>query len=152
MKSSDMPQTAYVVFTHAARVKWLSLLHPGFRHCFLALPGGDQHWVTIDPLIHHIDIRMHVVPTGLSFIDFFKTADMTILKITKRENLTGFTGPLSGTCVGILKRYLGIFAPFCLTPFSLYRRLLTDGADIIYAPPARPIQKSPFLSFLRSML
>ncbi len=162
MKNSDLPQnilgpagswacdTAYVVFSNAARIKCLQVLKPGFRHCFLVLPCGDHGWVTLDPLAHHLDIMMHDLPPALPLIDFFKNAGMTIVKVRKRAPYLGFSGPFSGTCVGVIKRYLGIYAPLCLTPFALYTRLIKDGAERITAPPPSPAPSflSRFISCL----
>jgi hypothetical protein len=113
---------AWVVFSGAAELRWLRLLRPGFRHCFVALDDG-RHWVVVDPLAPFTDVSVLDVPAGWDVPGWFRGLGMTVVPAPVRRGLTRPAPWAPFTCVEAVKRVLGLHAPFVLTPWQLYRRL-----------------------------
>ncbi|OHC74866.1 MAG: hypothetical protein A3G18_10280 [Rhodospirillales bacterium RIFCSPLOWO2_12_FULL_58_28] len=114
--------TALVVFGGEAQLKWLRVLKPGFRHCFIALKNSGR-WVICNPLSHQTEISVH--------------HDFAVDELAERYRKLGFKviicavhrAPLRAapwrpyTCVEAVKRVLGIHNGRILTPWQLYRHL-----------------------------
>jgi hypothetical protein len=128
---------ALVVFAGRAGVWWLRWLRPGFRHCFAAVDDGAQ-WLTIDPLLHRLEIRASGLPSAFDLAAEYRRMDLIVLDI----------GPLPValrsapfgifSCVETVKRVLGLRARWVFTPWQLYRFLerhddgrAGEGADTI---------------------
>lgn len=123
---SDRPPTsavqALVVFVGAVELPWLTVLRPGFRHCFVVVRRGD-HWVICDPLSTHTVLD---VVSGLGVEDlagWYRGRGLTVVETAVRP-APGHPAPWRPyTCVEAVKRVLAIGAPAVLTPWQLFRYL-----------------------------
>lgn len=109
---------ALVVFSGGAGLLWLRWLKPGFRHCFVALDDGIE-WLTVDPLLHRLEIRASGLPSGFDLAAEYRRMDLEVIEVVpapvpvRRAPLGLFT------CVETAKRLLGIRARRILTPWQL---------------------------------
>ena len=72
--SGDFHETgrrALAVFSGKADLRWLRLLRPGFRHCFVALEEAGR-WVTVDPLAGYTDVALQPVPAAFDLAGFYR--------------------------------------------------------------------------------
>lgn len=118
-----MTSPVLLVFCHDTDLPWLRWLRPGFRHVFAALPvtGG---WITLDPLSTRLELAFHPLPADSDLAGWFRRHGHIVLSTATRPPATAIPVPLALlTCVGMVKRLLGLHAPFVLTPWQLYRHL-----------------------------
>ena len=96
------------------------LLEKGFRHCFAAVQTGD-YWVTIDGKagIPSVDV---VCAKSYDLKSFYDSHGFTVTEVGEGQPLT--LPLVLSNCVGMVKSVLGIRAPFAVTPYQLYRRLI----------------------------
>lgn len=113
---------AWVVFGDAARPRWLALLKPGFRHCFVALYDGAG-WITIDPLSTHMEVTAQPVPAGFDLPEWYRSRGLTAIPAAIDWSRRDAAPWGLFTCVEAVKRMLGLRAHLVLTPHQLYRRL-----------------------------
>lgn len=131
-----------LVFCHDTDLPWLRFLRPGFRHVFAAMPvaGG---WITLDPLSNRLELAFHPLPDGSDLAGWFRQRGHHVLAARRRPPSSAIPFPLTPlTCVGVVKRLLGLRAPFVLTPWQLYRHL---GGD----PPIPQPQNREYPSLAR---
>lgn len=117
---------AVVVFSGASSLKWSRLLRAGFSHCFVAI-ARDGDWIVCDPLLHRTEL---VVVAGLNAHDlaaWYQKHGLTALVTSTRRAPFRMAPIRPFTCVEAVKRILGIHAPFVLTPWQLYRHLITES-------------------------
>lgn len=105
---------------HGRGDHWLApLLKRGFSHVAAALEVAPGRWVLIDPglgtpkveIVEADDIATKLAAEGMT------TVDVETREIEARSPF------LANTCVGVVKKLLGVSAPFALTPYRLYRHL-----------------------------
>ncbi len=113
---------AWVVFSGEADLLWLKTFRPGFRHCFVVLNDG-QHWITLDPLSHYTDIKVHDgVPMAfdlpLWLADQGRAVVPAVINVAKKPAPWAVF-----SCVEAVKRVLGLHRIFIFTPWQLYRHL-----------------------------
>lgn len=114
---------ALVVF-HGRGEGWLTRkLAPGFRHCFVCvLDERARIWVRLDGRHGVPELRADAA-AGYPLAAFFRASGFTVVEL---ENITPQpprTPLMLGTCVGAVKRALGVRAMCVLTPRQLFRRL-----------------------------
>lgn len=115
---------AWVAFCGKAELRWLRVLRPGFRHCFLILHDG-RHWLTLDPLSHRLDLAVQPLPASVDVPALYRRAGYRVVPARLRTPLRAAPpGVLS--CVEIVKRALGLNGFLILTPYQLYCRLVRD--------------------------
>lgn len=114
---------AWVVFHGQADLPWLRFLKPGFRHCYLLLREGP-HWISIDPMLNHMDINLHShLPPDFDLPGWLEARGHTVvLAFTDRTHKKPAPWRLF-TCVEAVKRILGLHTNFVLTPWQLYCHL-----------------------------
>ncbi len=118
-----MPQNILVVFSDDTDIWWLKVLRRGYRHCFVMV-DTIAGWVSIDPLLRQTEI------IGLGNIDhdvlteWLISEGYTVIGATIRP-LEKHVLPIPAiSCVGHIKRILGITTLKVLTPWQLYNYLL----------------------------
>jgi hypothetical protein len=124
------PKLALVVFVDHGCV-WLRGLKRGFRHCFVALRDGDA-WLVCDSLKDRIELLVLPVAVEVDLASFYRAQGHRVLIGTtppklRRESLV--LAPL--TCVSVVKRLLGVHAPWVLTPWQLFGHLKLDAYRFI---------------------
>lgn len=116
-------QQAWVVFSGQTDMAWLKVLKRGFRHCFVLLNDG-QRWVTLDPMLHHMDVEVHHnIPPEYDLPAWLGLQGYRIVKapLLRRQNRPAPV--MFFTCVEAVKRILGLHNRLILTPWQLYRYL-----------------------------
>lgn len=122
------PSTApLVVFVPTTHVPWLRGLKPGFRHCFVVVRRDDR-WLALDALKGRIDVQLLPVAATFPLAAFYRRRGLRVLSIDTAPPERGRFGLRPLTCVEVVKQTLGLHAPFVVTPWQLYRRLVRGGA------------------------
>lgn len=121
-----MSAIALVVFCDNTE-HWASfLLKPGFRHvfvCVLVWTQGVGYWLCIDPSSGVPEFSV-LCGTGGDPRGHFESLGATVVEV-RREDASPPRWPWAvSNCVGVVKVVLGIRAPFVITPYQLYRRLM----------------------------
>ncbi len=113
---------ALVVFSGTTDLTWLRPLKRGFRHCFVALDDGSR-WITVDALSHRTEVVIHDLPPGFDLAGYYRGKGLIVLE-TVPQPAARRPAPLEfHSCVGSIKRLLGIRARRVVTPWQLYRFL-----------------------------
>jgi hypothetical protein len=119
-------------------------LRPGFRHCFCAVASGP-YWIAVDgrkglPAIEVVagaEYDLAAFYRGLGYA----VAEIEVPALAPRQPVA------LGTCVGAVKRVVGVRAPFALTPYRLWKHLTrtTRRSDMssLFSPPSPPIPPPP---------
>jgi hypothetical protein len=115
------------VFADHAGCPWLRPLRRGFRHCFVVLRAGPV-WLACDPLKDRIELDALELPGKFDLATFYREQGHRVLvgqRPPPRTRRRFALAPL--TCVTVVKRLLGIDAPWVWTPWQLYTHL--SGAE-----------------------
>ncbi len=113
------PPDVLVGFVGHADLWWLRLLRPGFRHCFAVIRQGP-FWVVIDPMSHHTLVRVESCP---ELMEFYVSRGITVVATRLRPPPRRPAPWRPHTCVEVVKRLLGLRAPWVLTPWQLHKFL-----------------------------
>lgn len=113
---------ALVVFSGQADLKWLRILKPGFRHCFVVIENRGR-WILYNPLSHRTEIAVLEGVTGAELMKCyrgqgFRVVPWLLRPVCKKSAPWGLY-----TCVEAIKRILGIHAHWIITPWNLYKFL-----------------------------
>lgn len=118
-KIQTCPVPAVVVFAGGTAKRWLCLLRPGFRHCFVAVPIGDG-WIVVDPLSHKTSLAMVEGYTAQELAGWYESHGMIAIVTMVRDAPPKLAPVGLTTCVETVKRVLGIHARSVMTPHQLY--------------------------------
>ena len=123
-----------VVFEDRPDGLWLRWLRPGFRHCFCLL-RSERGWILCDSRGDGFDILpapdCGVEPLARSYARL----GGRVLGLSRPPRRPPF--PLAPfTCVELVKRVLGLRAPWLVTPYALYRHLLRQPECLLRAAAA----------------
>lgn len=116
---------AIVVFHGSSNHYLAPLLKPGFAHCLVAIlveRDGQGWWVSIDPAKGVPVIAVECDPDG-DLRGYYEELGCTVIETETRDPRPPRWSWALANCVGVVKYVLGIRAPFCITPYQLYRRL-----------------------------
>lgn len=115
-------QRVWIAFTDESRLWWLAWLRPGFRHCFAILNDGE-HWLAVEPLASCMEIT--VLPPAPDFnLPGWLTAQGHKVVEAELQRKKMHPAPFAAlNCVEVVKRVLGLRAPWIFTPYQLYRYL-----------------------------
>ena len=116
---AENQEDALVVFSGESSLKWLRLLRPGFRHCFVLVRRQDC-WIIYDPLSHRTDLAVLVGPSSGELAEWYRLKGLQVLETTVRRAPLRSAPLRPFTCVEAVKRVLGIHAPWITTPWQLY--------------------------------
>ena len=115
--------SAWVIFSGRTDCAWLRFLKPGFRHCLVLLHDG-RHWVSIDPMLNHMEVDIHhTVPGTFDFPRWLQTQGQHVVKAPVNHAHVRPAPFTLMSCVEVVKRVLGIHNRFIITPWQLYRHL-----------------------------
>lgn len=122
----------FLIFTEAREGRWWSrFLRPGFRHVSI-LTLNDGIWTLIRPLYGWTEVTSLPWQAGDIPSHLFNEPVVAIpFHVEHIERLRGLVGLHS--CVGQAKAYMGIRAPWVLTPYQLYKFATTRYAGNIYS-------------------
>jgi hypothetical protein len=112
-----------VVFTDHVACPWLHPLRRGFRHCFILLRAGSV-WLACEPLKDRIELDALELPREFDLASFYCAQGHRVLlgqRPLPRKRRSFALAPL--TCVTVVKRVLGVEAPWVWTPWQLYAHL-----------------------------
>ena len=112
-----------VVFADHTACPWLRPLRRGFRHCFVAFRAGPL-WLACEPLKDRIQLDALDLPPDFDLAAFYGEQGHRVL--LGRRPPPGPRRPFALaplTCVTVVKRLLGITAPWVWTPWQLYTYL-----------------------------
>lgn len=112
-----------VVFADHAECPWLRPLRRGFRHCFAVL-RQEPLWLACEPLKDRIELAVLDLPADFDLAGFYVERGYRVL--LGRRPMPGPRrrfAPVPLTCVSVVKRLLGIGAPWVWTPWQLYAHL-----------------------------
>jgi hypothetical protein len=112
-----------VVFADHAGCPWLRPLRRGFRHCFVVI-RMQSVWLACEPLKDRIELDALAVPDDFDLPTFYCQQGHRVLlgeRVRMRARARIALAPL--TCVTVVKRLLGIDAPWVWTPWQLYAHL-----------------------------
>ena len=115
---------ALVVFHGHGKGPWARLLGaPGYRHCFVCIRRGG-YWVRLDgqdgtPLIET------VCAGTFDLAEFYARQGLKVVATNVQPGPNCWPVMLA-TCVGAVKRALGIRAPWIITPRQLHRHLIKE--------------------------
>lgn len=116
-------QSAWVVFTGQADVRWLRFLRPGYRHCFVILNDGER-WVSVDPMLNRMDVQAHHhVPASFNLPEWLAGRGQKVIPAPVFDDIDTPAPFAPFTCVEAVKRVLGLHARFVFTPWQLFRHL-----------------------------
>lgn len=114
--------TAFVVFSGDAGLRWLGVLKPGFRHCF-AVFRRQGSWVIYNPLSHQTEIVvLGERPVG-ALVQWYREQGFTIVRCRIHPAPRTAAPWQLFTCVEAIKRLLGIHTWKIITPWQLFRYL-----------------------------
>jgi hypothetical protein len=122
-RTREDPFSVLVVFADDAGCTWLRFLRRGFRHCFVLLRAGPV-WLACEPLKDRIELDVLALPPEFDVAAFYGAQGHRVLqgrRLPSRPRRPFAPAPL--TCVTVVKRLLGIYAPWVWTPWQLYAHL-----------------------------
>ena len=80
-KEGDSPKEkwAVIAFTDGARLPWLKLLKPGFRHCLVSVCDG-VHWLTVDPMLHKTEVAVQPVAASFDLAAWYRDLGFVVVE------------------------------------------------------------------------
>ncbi len=114
-----MHNRVLVVFSGRADFWWQRLLRPGFRHCAVVLPVGDNSLI-LDPILSRLQLRF-LVATAEEIAASLRRRGFVIIETSINREPVASGLPGIWTCVEAVKRVLGLRAAAVQTPWQLYR-------------------------------
>jgi len=121
--TSSTDEEALVIFHDGPGGHWLDpLLKKGFRHCFCAVLV-DGYWVEINGCSDGTVVRV-IAGTDSNLKEYYETNGCTVLSVERGGALK--LPLVLSNCVGIVKATLGLGHFGVVTPYQLYRRILTS--------------------------
>jgi hypothetical protein len=100
----------------------------GFRHCFVCL-AHQGSWLRLDFQDGRPALEV-VCADSFDLASFYRAAGLTVIATGRWHDAARGSAPLwpfmTASCVGAVKKVLGIGAPFVQTPFQLHRFLTRE--------------------------
>ena len=126
--TSEREVSVLVVFADAPEKRFLGMLKPGFRHCFVLVSGlRAGEWICLDPQSHRVKCESWCYSPIFDPAAYYRGIGHHCIWAHYPQIVTRKVrfGPMS--CVELVKRLLGISAFWIVTPWQLYRYLLQQG-------------------------
>jgi hypothetical protein len=123
--SSTKALVVFHGFGHGALARLLG--RAGFRHCFVCL-AHQGNWLRLDFQDGRPVLEV-VCADSFDLASFYRAAGLTAVATNRWPRQTRRASPwpfMTASCVGAVKKVLGIGAPFVQTPFQLHRFLTRE--------------------------
>ncbi len=114
----------WIAFSGKADVQFLKFLRPGFRHCFALLRGPDT-WLVVDPMLHKLEVQATLCAADFDLPAWMRARGYRVTRAPRLPTPARALLPAPFTCVEAMKRLIGLRAWWVLTPWQLYRRLVS---------------------------
>jgi hypothetical protein len=128
---SPAPRLGYAVFSDENTVWFLKALKRGFRHCALIIrdEARPRAWLVVDPLSDQLLIDAVAPPENAPDLPTqLEQAGCRLVRVSVPAHGARGKAVFSPfTCVEVVKRMLGVRGLNILTPYQLYRHLLTPN-------------------------
>lgn len=154
----------WIAFSGKADIRLLKMLRPGFRHCF-ALIRGTDNWTMVDPMLHKMDVTATHCRADFDLPAWLRARGYRVVRAPRLCPPRSMAMPSPFTCVEAMKRLIGLHDWRVITPWQLYRRLLSfhniihsrgdfmgslyskpklpDYSAVTYAQPSAPVVSAP---------
>ena len=113
-----------IVVFHSKTPRWFNrYLKIGFWHVFLVVQDDHGYWVRIDARCSSPCVEV-VAPSEFAahnLIDLYEAQGFIAKELRVRQKALPIL--MVGSCVGLVKAWLGIRNPFVVTPWQLYKYL-----------------------------
>ena len=96
---------------------------PAFRHAFASVADGG-YWITLDGCDGLPVVRV-MAAADYDLAAFYRGCGYTVVETEVRSDWPRSPW-MAANCVGVVKRMLGLRAPWVLTPWQLYRTLMKE--------------------------
>jgi hypothetical protein len=127
-----------VVFVDHVDCPWLRVLRRGFRHCFVVL-RAEPLWLACEALKDRIELHALDLPPAFDLARFYVDQGHRVLLGRRPAPLPRRAAALAPlTCVTVVKRLLGIRAPWVWSPWQLHVLLCGPLWDFRPWPDAGP--------------
>ena len=103
-------------------LRWMK---KGFRHVWIIAHGDDNETIVLDLLSLSYEIKFMGHYRLDQLFDYWFEQGYRALRVEPGRCRIWLPGPL--TCVTVIKRFLGIFSPFVITPYQLWKFLDKKG-------------------------
>lgn len=104
--------------------RWLKY---GFHHVFVCM-RDDEWWIRVDAKVG-VPVVETLAPCDFDLVAFYRGEGYNVLETRRRSQLPILPFAYAN-CVGLAKAFLGIRAPFVVTPYQLFRYVRAlDEAD-----------------------
>lgn len=121
---------AIVVFVGETQVKFLRWLRCDFRHCFIVVRSGE-YWIACDPLSHYVALTVLPPCQIAELASFFQQRGNRVIATTATIPQPALAPLRPFTCVEVVKRILGLRAPWVFTPWQLYNQLARGSKNSV---------------------
>ncbi len=119
-------RTFYVVFASADKYVWSLFLKEGFTHCYV-IEKLEHIWIMCDPTRVGLNIVLPYCASEHPLIEnmMVLSPDIRVLEIVTKGQVNSFLlRPKLMTCVSVVQYVTAISLYFCITPYSLFKKLL----------------------------
>jgi hypothetical protein len=105
----------------------------GFRHCFI-LYWDDYvlRWLLVDWRLRKLDVMMMFDFEAEGILDSVAGTKAVVVKFPKPAELQGGRPGLISYCSNMMAKFLGLNNHLILTPYSLYRKLIAAGGEVVF--------------------
>lgn len=121
-----------VVFNDGGKQWWWSKwLRPGFSHTFVLMQLDEDTVIGIDPILHGCNIlrwKGKLIDVARCYADYEAHTVLEVVVLPEPRQLF----QLESHCVGVVKRIMGIESGLTLTPYGLFKLMVSEyGATLI---------------------
>ena len=119
----------FVVFEDNTSLWWLKFLKKGFRHCKMYIKITKKIYLEVNPLSNQMFLFVHIFEKES---EFKKVIHRKVHIQTKIKDAPLKTAPFGVfTCVEAIKRAVGIHKFSIITPYQLYRYILSCRKKVL---------------------
>jgi len=119
-------RTFFIFFTPSEKYVWSPFLMPGFKHCYV-VEKLEFIWICSDPTRMGLNITLPNCTSQHPLIENMMTLDQSVRVlevITKGQVGSFLLRPKILSCVSVVQYVTGISFRLCITPYSLFKKLL----------------------------